>query len=51
MLTKEELAKQSRAIGAMLGKLGYIYAGGRYYGPSLRAVAPVMSTQQAQGGQ
>lgn len=50
-LTKDEVSKQAKIIASTLGKLGYIYSGGRYYGPSMRAMAPVMVTQQAQGVQ
>lgn len=47
-MTRQEVAQQSKAIAGLIGKLGYIYSGGRYYGPSMRAIAPVIATQQAQ---
>jgi hypothetical protein len=45
ILTKAETKEKAKAIASLLGKVGYYWLGGRYYGPSLKVLAPVMTQQ------
>ena len=50
-LTKENVTANAKAISGMLGKLGYVYMGGKYYAPSAMQLAPAIANQAAEGGQ
>lgn len=48
ILTKAETAAKAKAISGLIGKVGYYWLGGRYYGPSAKVLAPVMAQQQVE---
>lgn len=48
VLTKDMAKARAQAVAGMLGKAGYYWFGGRYYGPSLRTLAPMMAQQQTE---
>jgi hypothetical protein len=46
--TKAIMQDRAKAMAGLLGKAGYFWVGGRYYGPSLKVLAPGISAEMAE---